>query len=284
MAQPGVLYLVNTPIGNLGDITQRALDTLRSVDLIAAEDTRHTLGLLNHFGISKPLTSYYEHNKAEKGGYLLQKLLDGESIALVSDAGSPAISDPGEDLVRLCVERDIPVTAIPGATAFTTALICSGLCTGRFSFEGFLSVNKRKRKEHLAELAHSTYTMLFYEAPHKLIYTLKDMADTFGGDRRIVLARELTKKHEEFIRCTIREAIARYQDVSPRGEYVLVVEGAQEQLPASSEAELPPLADAHAVLVASGMDSKEAMRLLAKERGISKREVYQHLLKQKKGE
>lgn len=278
MAEKGILYLVNTPIGNLSDMTPRAVETLQAVDLVAAEDTRRTLQLLNHFGIKKPLTSYYEHNKAEKGPTLLQRLLEGQSVALVSDAGSPAISDPGEDLVRLCVEHDVTVTAVPGATALVTALVCSGLPTGRFSFEGFLSVNKRKRREHLAELADSTYTMIFYEAPHKLKYTLADLRDTFGGGRRIVLARELTKKHEEFKRCTLDEALRLYEDVSPRGEYVLVVEGRGDAPPQTDEApELPP-EQRYKQLLDGGIPSKEAMKQVAKERGVSKRDIYQLLL------
>lgn len=278
---PGTLYLVNTPIGNLADMTPRALETLRTVDLIAAEDTRHTLRLLNHFDIKKPLTSYYEHNKKEKGGYLIDKLEVGQNIALVSDAGSPAISDPGEDLVKQCADRGIQVTAIPGATAFTTALICSGLPTGRFSFEGFLSMNKRKRREHLEELKNSAYTMIFYEAPHKLRYTLTDLLEAFGAQRRIVLARELTKRHEEFIRCTLAEAVTLYsEDNPPRGEYVLIVEGRAEPLAEEAPSD-EPIEAAYARLTGEGFAAKEAMKQIAKRRGVSKRDIYAYLMEHK---
>ena len=193
----GTLYLCATPIGNLGDVSARCLEIFETVDLIAAEDTRRTVQLLNHFGISKPLTSYHEHNKREKGAYIISLLKDGKNVAQVSDAGTPAISDPGEDLVRMCIENGITVTSIPGPVAGINALILSGLPTSRFAFEGFLSVNKRHRKEHLASVKNDTHTLIFYEAPHKLKTTLADMAEVFGGERRIALVRELTKLHEE---------------------------------------------------------------------------------------
>ena len=225
----GTLYLCATPIGNLEDITLRVLQTLKDVDLIAAEDTRNTLKLLNHFDIHKPMTSYHEHNKAESGGKILARLLAGETCALVTDAGSPAISDPGEDLVRLCAENGITVCAIPGPCALVTALSISGLPTGRFTFEGFLSVNKKSRQEHLTGLKDETRTMIFYEAPHKLLATLRDLADAFGEDRKISLCRELTKLHEEVRRMTLGEAAAYYEENPPRGEFVLVVAGAEEK-------------------------------------------------------
>ena len=224
----GKLYLCATPIGNLGDVSARCLEAFNNADLIAAEDTRRTLQLLNHFEISKPLTSYHEHNKHEKGEYIISLLKNGKNIVLVSDAGTPAISDPGEDLVKLCIENDIDVTSIPGPVAGINALILSGLPTRRFAVEGFLSVNKRHRKEHLELVKNDTHTLIFYEAPHKLKNTLSDMQKTFGGDRKIALVRELTKIHEEVKRCTIDEAIAYYSENNPRGEYVLIVEGAKE--------------------------------------------------------
>ncbi|MBO5955442.1 MAG: 16S rRNA (cytidine(1402)-2'-O)-methyltransferase, partial [Clostridia bacterium] len=220
----GILYLCPTPIGNLKDITLRTLEVLREVDLIAAEDTRNTLKLLNHFEISVPLTSYYEHNKAQKGSVIIERLKEGQSVALVSDAGMPAISDPGEDLVRLCISEGIKVVPLPGASAFTCALVASGMPTGRFSFEGFLTTNKRNRKNHLAEVKNDTRTLIFYEAPHKLLATLEDMLEFFG-DREIVLARELTKKFEEFFRTTISEAIRHYEETPPKGEFVLIIKG-----------------------------------------------------------
>ena len=213
----GMLYLVPTPIGNLGDISQRCRETLESVDFIAAEDTRVTLKLMNHLGIKKPLISYFEHNKASKGGVILERILAGEVCALVSDAGSPAISDPGEDLVKLCHEAGVTVCAIPGPCAVITALSISGQSTGRFCFEGFLSTAKKSRREHLDSLRKERRTMIFYEAPHKLLATLQDMADTFGADRSISLCRELTKLHEEVVRTTLGQAIQKYTDTPPKG-------------------------------------------------------------------
>lgn len=269
----GTLYLCATPIGNLGDITARCLETLESVDLIAAEDTRQTLKLLNHFGIHTPMTSYYEHNKREKGNYLIEKLLAGESIAIVSDAGTPAISDPGEDLVKLAIENDIRVTPVPGAVAGISALISSGLATGRFCFEGFLSMNRRQRKQHLEEIKTETRTMLFYEAPHKLRATLTDLSDTLGADRKIVLAREITKLHEEFIRTTLGEALNLYADGKIKGEFVLVIEGAS---PIETETDYTTMTiEEHvALLIEEGMSENDAIKAAAKQRGVPKNEVY----------
>lgn len=271
----GTLYLVATPIGNLGDISARALEVLGSVDLIAAEDTRRTVQLLNHFGISKPLTSYHEHNKREKGQYIISLLKQGKNVAQVSDAGTPAISDPGEDLVGLCIENDITVTSVPGPVAGINALILSGLNTRRFAFEGFLSVNKRHRHEHLSSVKNDTHTLIFYEAPHKLRTTLEDMRDAFGGGRRIALVRELTKLHEEVIRTDIDGAIEKYKEVSPRGEYVLVVEGAKE----GADEEEKPWAGLSVYehvekYISEGMSSKEAIKRTAVDRGVPKREIY----------
>ena len=271
----GILYLVATPIGNLGDISARALEVLESVDLIAAEDTRRTVQLLNHFGISKPLTSYHEHNKREKGQYIISLLKQGKNVAQVSDAGTPAISDPGEDLVGRCIENDITVTSVPGPDEGINALILSGLNTRRFAFEGFLSVNKRHRHEHLSSVKNDTHTLIFYEAPHKLRTTLEDMRDAFGGGRRIALVRELTKLHEEVIRTDIDGAIEKYKEVSPRGEYVLVVEGAKE----GADEEEKPWAGLSVYehvekYISEGMSSKEAIKRTAVDRGVPKREIY----------
>ena len=281
----GKLYLCPTPIGNLGDITYRTLETLKSVDLIAAEDTRNTLRLLNHFEINVPLTSYYEHNKVQKGGVLMDKLKSGENIALVSDAGMPAISDPGEDLVRLCIAEGIEVVPLPGASAFTTALVASGMPTGRFSFEGFLTTNKRNRKEHLEEVKNDTRTLIFYEAPHKLMYTLADMLEVFG-DREIVLARELTKKFEEFNRTTISDAIRHYEETPPKGEFVLIIKGADKNaLKEEQKAALPTPEELLRKYSQTGLRSKELAARVAEELDIPKREVYNIYMKIKdKGE
>lgn len=271
----GTLYLCATPIGNLGDVSARLLEILRSVDMIACEDTRRTLQLLNHFDIHKPLTSYHEHNKMEKGEYLTSLLVEGKNIALVSDAGSPAISDPGEDLVRLCIEKEITVTSVPGPVAFVTALILSGLSTARFSFEGFLSVNKRHRKEHLDSLKNDLRTLIFYEAPHKLKNTLNDMCMAFGGERRIAIARELTKLHEEILRFTIAEAVSYYEENAPRGEYVLVIEGTSEGINEDSLWWEALTVEEHInKYIADGTDKKEAIKLCASDRNMPKREVY----------
>ena len=268
----GILYLVPTPIGNLGDISQRIADTLESVDFIAAEDTRVTLKLLNHLGLKKPLISYYRHNTEAGGQAVLGRLLAGESCALVTDAGTPAVSDPGEDLVRLCAQSGVEVVAIPGPCALITALSVSGLPTGRFTFEGFLAMNKKNRRAHLEELRQERRTMIFYEAPHKLIATLADLAEVFGPDRRISLCRELTKLHEEVRRTTLGEAAAWYEENPPRGEFVLVVEGAAECC-----RETPTLEqglERIAQLRAGGMSLKDAARQAAKETGLPKNELY----------
>ena len=273
----GTLYLCATPIGNLKDITLRCIETLESVDLIAAEDTRQTLKLLNHFDIHKPMTSYFEHNKKEKGEVIVSRLLAGESCALVTDAGTPAISDPGEDMVALCAERGIPVTSVPGPVASITALTLSGLPTGRFTFEGFLSVNKAERRTHLSSLANETRTMLFHEAPHKLQATLDDLARTFGEDRRIAICRELTKAHEEILRLTIGEAVAYYKEQSPRGEYVLVVEGAKDAVSTSFwNAMDVPSHVAH--YINSGMAKMDAIKQVARDRGVAKNEIYKQMV------
>ncbi len=272
-----------TPIGNLEDITLRALRVLKEADLIAAEDTRQTLKLLNHFEIKNTLVSYHEHNKVEKGNYLVGQMLEGKNIALVSDAGSPGISDPGEDLVKLAAERGIPVTMTPGPAAVITGLVLSGLPSGRFSFEGFLPMNKRQRSERLKSIRDDTRTLVFYEAPHKLIHTLRDMREAFGN-RRISLARELTKKFEEILRCTLDEAIDKYGRETPKGEFVLILEGTDEN--SLKEAEISSwnaigLAEHVRMYTDGGMDRKEAMKRVAEERGISKREVYNSLLGEK---
>lgn len=282
MSDKGVLYLVATPIGNLEDITLRALRILKEVDVIAAEDTRQTLKLLNHFDIKKPMVSYYEHNKVEKGNYLIKQLSEGKNIALVSDAGSPGISDPGEDLVRLAIDNDITVTMAPGPIAAVMALVLSGLPAGRFVFEGFLPVNKRSRKEKISALKNEVRTIILYEAPHKLIYTLKDLFEALG-DRKIVFARELTKKFEQFIRCSLSEAIDKYSAEPPKGEFVLVLEGASEEEAIEEERKKwdeMSLEEHVDMYLKKGMDKKEALKKVADDRGISKRDVYNALLKE----
>ena len=273
----GMLYLVPTPIGNLGDISQRCRETLENADFIAAEDTRVTLKLLNHLGIKKSLVSYYEHNKAFKGDKIVDRILAGETCALVSDAGSPAISDPGEDLVKQCAAAGIPVCAIPGPCAAITALSISAQSTGRFCFEGFLSTAKKSRREHLESLKNEHRTMIFYEAPHKLLATLADMAEVFGGDRSISLCRELTKLHEEVVRTTLSEAVAKYTEAPPKGEFVLVVAGA----PAEKK-EVPSETDAAArvaQLLQQGLSRKDAVKQAAAELGLPKNIVYDIALK-----
>ena len=268
----GMLYLVPTPIGNLGDISIRCRQTLEEADFIAAEDTRVTMKLLNHLGIKKSLVSYYEHNKAMKGDMIVERILSGETCALVSDAGSPAISDPGEELVKQCAQAGITVCAIPGPCAVITALSISGQATGRFCFEGFLSTAKKSRREHLESLAGEKRTMIFYEAPHKLMATLEDMAEAFGEDRPISLCRELTKLHEEVIRTTLGGAIALYSQQAPRGEYVLVLAGAPEEETAAPTAED---AAAHvAKLMEGGMSRKDAIKQTAKDLNLPKNVVY----------
>lgn len=271
----GKLYLCATPIGNLGDISARCLEVLSSVDIIAAEDTRRTLQLLNHFEISKPLTSYHEHNKQKKGGYIISLLQEGKNAALVSDAGTPAISDPGEDLVKQCIANGIEVTSVPGAVAGVNALILSGFNTKRFAFEGFLSVNKRHRREHLESVKNDTRTLIFYEAPHKLKNTIADMQKTFGGERRIALVRELTKLHEEIRRITLDEAVKFYEENNPRGEYVIVVEGADKsEIEEENEWEDIPVKEHVERYIAEGMTSKEAIKQTAIDRNVPKREIY----------
>lgn len=268
----GMLFLVPTPIGNLGDISTRCRETLEQADFIAAEDTRVSLKLLNHLGIKKSLVSYFEHNKTAKGDVIVQRILAGETCALVSDAGSPAISDPGEELVKQCAEAGITVCAIPGPCAVITALSISGQSTGRFCFEGFLSTAKKSRKEHLESLIGESRTMVFYEAPHKLVNTLEDMAAVFGADRPISLCRELTKLHEEVVRTTLGEAIEKYTETPPKGEFVLVVAGA----PAIEKEKATP-ADAAArvaQLMEEGLSRKDAIRQTAKELDLPKNVVY----------
>lgn len=272
----GKLYICPTPIGNLEDITLRVLRVFKEVDLIAAEDTRHTIKLLNHYDIQKPLTSYHEHNRESKGKVLLEKLMAGEKIALVSDAGMPGISDPGSDLVKGCVENHIDIEVLPGAAAFVTALVASGLPTDKFSFEGFLDRDKKKRKKRLEEIKGEDRTLIFYEAPHRICTTLQDMIKVLGN-RQAVLARELTKKHEEFLRGSLEELAAHFEQREPKGEMVLMISGAApkdraQETPAweslSIKAHLRQYMD-------SGMDKKEAIKMVAKERGIPKREVYE---------
>lgn len=267
----GTLVLVPTPIGNLGDISPRAAAALAQADFIAAEDTRVSIRLLNHLEIKKPLVSYHEHNKLESGKAILARLQAGETCALVTDAGTPAISDPGEDLVRLCGENGVPVTAIPGPCAAITALAISGLPTGRFCFEGFLSVNKKSRREHLNALQKETRTMIFYEAPHKLRATLGDLLEAFGPHRRITLCRELTKLHEETLRMTLSQAVAYYQENDPRGEYVLILAG-------EPQAEEPPALEdclqQIARLRSEGMSLKDACKQVSKESGIPRNTLY----------
>lgn len=266
------LCLVPTPIGNLSDISPRARQALADADFIAAEDTRVALRLLNHLELKKPLVSYYEHNKEGSGPKIVARILTGQRCALVSDAGSPAISDPGEDLVRLCAEAGIPVTAIPGPCAAITALSISGLPTGRFCFEGFLSTNKKSRQAHLDGLRSETRTMIFYEAPHKLTTTLADLSAVFGAERRISLCRELTKLHEEVLRTTLGEAVAYYAEHAPRGEFVLIVEGAAPLAPeAVSEADA---LEAVRALIGQGLSRKDAVRRVSEQTGIPKNELY----------
>ncbi len=268
----GMLYLVPTPIGNLGDISIRCKQTLEEADFIAAEDTRVTLKLLNHLGIKKSLVSYYEHNKAQKGNVILERILAGETCVLVSDAGSPAISDPGEDLVKQCAQAGITVCGIPGPCAVITALSISGQATGRFCFEGFLSTAKKSRREHLESLAAEQRTMVFYEAPHKLVATLEAMAEVFGSDRPISLCRELTKLHEEVVRTTLGEAIEKYTQQPPKGEFVLVVAGAQP--PEQTVYTASDAGERVKQLIAQGLSRKDAIKQTAQELDLPKNVVY----------
>ncbi len=270
----GILYVVGTPIGNLGDFSPRAVQVLSECDFIAAEDTRVTIKLLNHFGIKKPMVSYYEHNRMERGGVIIERLLNGESCALVSDAGMPIISDPGEDLTLRCHENGIKVCAVPGPCAFVTALAISGMPSGRFTFEGFLTMTKQNRRKHLTELVDEKRTMIFYEAPHKLPSTLQDMAEYFG-DRKIALVKELTKIYENVERTTLFEARDKYKEVSPKGEYVLIVEGKPEV-----DDEEITLDDAKAMaleLVKNGLSKNEAAKEIAKKTGLKKSDIYKSL-------
>lgn len=272
----GTLYLCATPIGNLGDISERFVKTFESVDLIAAEDTRQSVKLLNHLGITKPLTSYHEHNKREKGEYIISVLKEGKNVALVSDAGTPAISDPGEDLVALCIENEIDVTSIPGPVAGINALILSGLPTKRFAFEGFLSVNKKNRYEHLDGVKKDTHTLIFYEAPHKLKNTLADLYGALGN-RKIAIVRELTKIHEEVIRTSLEAAQSLYEEKSPRGEYVLVVEGAASEEETTEEKwweNMSVIEHVDYYIENDGLSSKDAIKKAAQDRGQQKRDIY----------
>ena len=270
---PGTLYLVPTPIGNLGDISRRCAETLGAVDFIAAEDTRVTLKLLNHLGLKKPLVSYYRHNTAAGGEAVLERLLAGESCALVTDAGTPAVSDPGEELVALCAQAGVEVVSIPGPCALVTALAASGQPTGRFTFEGFLAMNKKNRRRHLESLREEERTMIFYEAPHKLPATLKDLAEVFGPERPVSLCRELTKLHEEIVRTTLGAAAERYQAESPKGEFVLVVRGAEPR-----EEEAVTLEDGldrvRALQEEESLSLRDAVKRAAKELGLSRNELY----------
>ena len=276
----GTLYLVGTPIGNLGDLSPRAVEILQSVDFIAAEDTRVTLKLLNHFGIRRPLISYYEHNKIESAAVILPRLLAGESCALVSDAGMPAISDPGEELVRLCAEQEIPVASVPGPSAVVTALAMSGLPTQRFTFEGFLSTANKSRREHLETLRTEHRTLVLYEAPHKLVETLSDLLEVLG-DRDIALCRELTKLHEEVIRTTIAQALEKFKTERPRGEFVLVIRGAAvEKGPRLSLEEAMELVDRFR---AQGLSLKDAAKQAAAQSGQSRNDLYHAALVREKG-
>lgn len=276
----GMLYLCATPIGNLEDITLRCIRILKEADLIAAEDTRNSIKLLNHFGIKTPMTSYHEYNKAGKGHKLVERLKAGEDIALITDAGTPGVSDPGEDLVRQCREEGIPVTAVPGAAACITALTISGLPTRRFAFEAFLPADKKERQAVLKEMENETRTMVVYEAPHRLVRTLKNLKDVLGN-RRIRICRELTKKHEDVFAATIEEAAAYYEQQEPRGECVIVIEGkSREELAAGERArwEEMSVAEHMKYYMDRGMEKKEAMKQVARDRGVGKREIYQALL------
>ncbi len=276
----GTLYLCATPIGNLKDITERVVDTLKEVDIIAAEDTRNSIKLLNHFGIKTPMTSYHEYNRYDKAKELINKLSEGKDIALITDAGTPGISDPGEEFVRMCNEAGIRVTSLPGACALITALTLSGLKTRRFCFEAFLPYDKRERKEILAELVSETRTIIIYEAPHHLKKTLKDLLESLG-DRKIAVCRELTKQFEEVLHFTISEALEYYSVNEPRGEYVLCIEGrSREEVKQEEQKSWQELSiEEHMKLYESkGMDRKDCMKKVANDRGISKREVYDALI------
>lgn len=279
--KPGVLYLCATPIGNLEDITFRVLRVLREADLIAAEDTRNSIRLLNHFEIRTPMTSYHEHNKIEKAYWLVEKLRAGQNIALITDAGTPGISDPGEELVRICCEEGIAVTSLPGAAACVTALTMSGQPTRRFAFEAFLPRDKKERRAVLSELSEETRTIVLYEAPHRLARTLSELSEVLGEDRRLTVCRELTKRYEEKIQTTLGESVAYFETQEPRGEYVLVIAGksrgeiAKEQ---QREWEAMSIREHMAYYESRGVERKEAMKRVAKDRGIGRRDVYQSLI------
>ena len=278
----GTLYLCATPIGNLEDITYRVLRTLKEVDLIAAEDTRNSIWLLNHFEIQTPMTSYHEYNKIEKAYQLVAKMREGKNIALITDAGTPGISDPGEDIVRICYEEGIPVTSLPGAAACITALTMSGLSTRRFAFEAFLPKDKKEHQAVLEELKTETRTIIIYEAPHHLVRTLQELHDTLGGDRRLTICRELTKRHEEKLQMTLADSLSYYEVNEPRGEYVLIIAGRSwEEMKKEEQAgwETLSLEEHMAHYESQGIDRKEAMKRVAKDRGVSKRDIYQALLK-----
>ena len=275
----GTLYLCATPIGNLEDMTFRVIRTLKEVDLIAAEDTRNSIKLLNHFEIQTPMTIYHEYNKYEKGRKLVEKLLEGQNIALITDAGTPGISDPGEELVKMCYESGIPVTSLPGAAACITALTISGLSTRRFAFEAFLPSDKKEREQILKEMETETRTMIVYEAPHRLVKTLKLFLERLGN-RKITVCRELTKRHETALAVTLEEAVAHYEANPPKGECVLVIEGKSREEAREEERkqwEEMTIEDHMEVYTKQGMDKKSAMKAVAKDRGVSKRDIYQYL-------
>ena len=278
----GTLYLCATPIGNLEDITYRVLRTLKEVDLIAAEDTRNSIRLLNHFEIKTPMPSYHEYNKIDKAYQLVAKMREGKNIALITDAGTPGISDPGEDIVRICYEEGIPVTSLPGAAACITALTMSGLPTRRFAFEAFLPKDKKEHQAVLEELKTETRTIIIYEAPHHLVRTLQELSDTLGGDRRLTICRELTKRHEEKLQMTLADSLSYYEVNEPRLEYVLIIAGrSREEMKKEEQAgwEALSLEEHMAHYESQGIDRKEAMKRVAKDRGVSKRDIYQALLK-----
>lgn len=275
--EKGMLYLVATPIGNLADLSERAIKVLSEVDFIAAEDTRNSMKLLSYLGIQKPMVSYFEHNKRERGQIIADRLKNGESCALITDAGTPAISDPGEDIVSLCAEQNIPVTSIPGACAGIVALTLSGLPTGRFCFEGFLSANKGERRERLSELENEKRTMIFHEAPHKLKATLEDMKNTFGEDRKISLCRELTKKNEEVLRLTLASAVEYYENNAPRGEYVLIVEGNNKKKQNDNFFENMTIEEHVNFYMSNGLSKMDAIKSCAKDRGVHKNVIYKEI-------
>lgn len=277
----GTLYLCATPIGNLEDMTFRAIRILKEVDLIAAEDTRNSVKLLNHFEIKTPMTSYHEYNKIEKGKKLVGKLLEGQNLALITDAGTPGISDPGEELVKMCYEAGITVTSLPGAAACITALTISGLSTRRFCFEAFLPTDKKEKQAVLKELSEETRTMIVYEAPHRLVKTLKELAEVFGEERRLTVCRELTKKHETAFVTSFGEAIVYYEAHDPKGECVLVIEGksrAQIREEEQNKWEEMSISEHMEVYLSQGIAKKDAMKMVAKDRGLAKREIYKALL------